>query len=108
MTYAPFSWIRVVISFRKTPLGRISRSEEHTSELQSRSDLVCRLLLEKKKKILVYAIELRTPDRGLEDRHPVVEADAVVHDAAVAAETAVLDRAGALCQDTVTRAYHAT
>src|SRR5206468_4382015 len=27
-----------------------SRSEEHTSELQSRSDLVCRLLLEKKKK----------------------------------------------------------
>src|SRR2546421_3488762 len=28
----------------------IKRSEEHTSELQSRSDLVCRLLLEKKKK----------------------------------------------------------
>src|SRR2546428_9690861 len=28
----------------------IVRSEEHTSELQSRSDLVCRLLLEKKKK----------------------------------------------------------
>src|SRR5207249_8391506 len=28
----------------------ISRSEEHTSELQSRFDLVCRLLLEKKKK----------------------------------------------------------
>src|SRR5206468_10946848 len=32
-------------------LARIHlRSEEHTSELQSRSDLVCRLLLEKKKK----------------------------------------------------------
>src|SRR2546428_11668512 len=30
------------------PLSR-KRSEEHTSELQSRSDLVCRLLLEKKK-----------------------------------------------------------
>src|SRR6478672_13287052 len=29
---------------------RTVRSEEHTSELQSRSDLVCRLLLEKKKK----------------------------------------------------------
>src|SRR2546421_742238 len=29
---------------------RHPRSEEHTSELQSRSDLVCRLLLEKKKK----------------------------------------------------------
>src|SRR2546421_9152535 len=28
----------------------LTRSEEHTSELQSRSDLVCRLLLEKKKK----------------------------------------------------------
>src|SRR2546422_3573816 len=30
--------------------GRFSRSEEHTSELQSRLHLVCRLLLEKKKK----------------------------------------------------------
>src|SRR5436190_8254708 len=30
--------------------GRRDRSEEHTSELQSHSDLVCRLLLEKKKK----------------------------------------------------------
>src|SRR2546428_9173148 len=34
--------------------GRRSRSEEHTSELQSRSDLVCRLLLEKKKLIHLY------------------------------------------------------
>src|SRR5690349_22774214 len=34
------------------PAGRrpVLRSEEHTSELQSRRDLVCRLLLEKKKK----------------------------------------------------------
>src|SRR5260221_12055451 len=31
-----------------------SRSEEHTSELQSHSDLVCRLLLEKKKKQSSY------------------------------------------------------
>src|SRR5438132_10809508 len=30
-----------------------TRSEEHTSELQSHSDLVCRLLLEKKKNVLV-------------------------------------------------------
>src|SRR5438874_9988396 len=30
------------------------RSEEHTSELQSRRDLVCRLLLEKKKKKIEY------------------------------------------------------
>src|SRR2546428_2033328 len=33
-----------------TEQGACGRSEEHTSELQSRSDLVCRLLLEKKKK----------------------------------------------------------
>src|SRR2546428_4857279 len=33
-----------------SPDADYSRSEEHTSELQSRSDLVCRLLLEKKKK----------------------------------------------------------
>src|SRR5699024_12225337 len=38
---------------RRGPCSRrrlASRSEEHTSELQSRFDLVCRLLLEKKKK----------------------------------------------------------
>src|SRR5437870_9736716 len=35
-------------AFRQAPHG--SRSEEHTSELQSRGHLVCRLLLEKKKK----------------------------------------------------------
>src|SRR5437868_11169455 len=37
----------------RTPLARVlaERSEEHTSELQSRFDLVCRLLLEKKKKM---------------------------------------------------------
>src|SRR2546428_10266152 len=34
---------------RQSPHRRALRSEEHTSELQSRSDLVCRLLLEKKK-----------------------------------------------------------
>src|SRR5260370_29232077 len=32
------------------------RSEEHTSELQSHLNLVCRLLLEKKKKKIVYII----------------------------------------------------
>src|SRR2546428_9518381 len=36
--------------------GRVlDRSEEHTSELQSRSDLVCRLLLEKKKILQSYS-----------------------------------------------------
>src|SRR5437588_2435164 len=33
---------------------RLARSEEHTSELQSHSDLVCRLLLEKKKTITTH------------------------------------------------------
>src|SRR5260221_2775833 len=42
-------------SMRKKPQTR--RSEEHTSELQSHSDLVCRLLLEKKKKIKIYGIK---------------------------------------------------
>src|SRR5688572_32721868 len=35
---------------RRRTLGGTERSEEHTSELQSQSNLVCRLLLEKKKK----------------------------------------------------------
>src|SRR5438067_7963514 len=39
----------IVLRFNYIPSGR-KRSEEHTSELQSRFDLVCRLLLEKKKK----------------------------------------------------------
>src|SRR5690349_23328787 len=34
-------------------LQTLERSEEHTSELQSRRDLVCRLLLEKKKKKII-------------------------------------------------------
>src|SRR5215471_21807063 len=39
--------------------GLLARSEEHTSELQSRRDLVCRLLLEKKKKN-IYMLERLT------------------------------------------------
>src|SRR2546422_4873396 len=37
-------------ALRQATLGAYERSEEHTSELQSRLHLVCRLLLEKKKK----------------------------------------------------------
>src|SRR5260221_5328558 len=37
----------------------VRRSEEHTSELQSHSDLVCRLLLEKKKKYIICEIIAR-------------------------------------------------
>src|SRR5438874_8885951 len=42
--------IRLQDDRRRLSCSRIPRSEEHTSELQSRRDLVCRLLLEKKKK----------------------------------------------------------
>src|SRR6266705_4793529 len=41
-------------------LSRRRRSEEHTSELQSPYDLVCRLLLEKKKKIQSKIIIIKT------------------------------------------------
>src|SRR2546427_9015404 len=40
-------------------LGRMKRSEEHTSELQSQSNLVCRLLLEKKKRAYHSAVPPR-------------------------------------------------
>src|SRR2546427_7587414 len=42
---------------RRPGCGTPARSEEHTSELQSQSNIVCRLLLEKKKnafKVLIY------------------------------------------------------
>src|SRR2546430_10267165 len=42
---------------------RGGRSEEHTSELQSQSNLVCRLLLEKKKR--KYTVDLGLAMRGL-------------------------------------------
>src|SRR5947207_3977782 len=43
--------------------GREPRSEEHTSELQSHSDLVCRLLLEKKKNKNATHAEERKPQK---------------------------------------------
>src|SRR2546422_8557667 len=49
------------------PGGSGLRSEEHTSELQSRLHLVCRLLLEKKKK--------KTNDTEYEDLHSLMNID---------------------------------
>src|SRR2546430_3386922 len=40
----------LLVHSRAARRARMNRSEEHTSELQSQSNLVCRLLLEKKKK----------------------------------------------------------
>src|SRR5690606_2720019 len=57
--YNPIRRKELVLNRRNTVLGQMAkydyitekqRSEEHTSELQSRENLVCRLLLEKKKK----------------------------------------------------------
>src|SRR5438034_6421993 len=49
-TTRPSRMARVPINRCRSPTARSClRSEEHTSELQSHSDLVCRLLLEKKK-----------------------------------------------------------
>src|SRR2546421_7544113 len=47
----------------------VLRSEEHTSELQSRSDLVCRLLLEKKKKN--YTMPIMQPPKWRTDNRVV-------------------------------------
>src|SRR5206468_12111624 len=46
---APLHWRITDDGVFDSHLAEPDRSEEHTSELQSRSDLVCRLLLEKKK-----------------------------------------------------------
>src|SRR5258708_10263473 len=50
--YGLFSIARLIVAYRR----RGSRSEEHTSELQSPDHLVCRLLLEKKKKTIYYPL----------------------------------------------------
>src|SRR2546422_1628479 len=49
-------------------VGVEGRSEEHTSELQSRLHLVCRLLLEKKKKVEVAGTHASTRDPGKTSR----------------------------------------
>src|SRR6266567_5992217 len=47
----PICWRRIAMPPQALPCDwSCRRSEEHTSELQSQSNLVCRLLLEKKKK----------------------------------------------------------
>src|SRR5258706_6455420 len=52
-TFSGFRWkSHPVASFNRSPSSLCKRSEEHTSELQSLTNLVCRLLLEKKKSIL--------------------------------------------------------
>src|SRR2546427_838853 len=49
-TFRPGTRCSLTMAFMETRDAGCERSEEHTSELQSQSNLVCRLLLEKKKK----------------------------------------------------------
>src|SRR2546430_5115054 len=64
--------------FRSSPCGwfersaaaaLISRSEEHTSELQSQSNLVCRLLLEKKNQTIYEILKAAEGVHPLSSRH---------------------------------------
>src|SRR6266496_2209887 len=70
--------------FRSVPVERVTRvhagvegfaaghrSEEHTSELQSRRDLVCRLLLEKKKKQAIHRRGIQQEQREERAGRPV-------------------------------------
>src|SRR5690349_23591234 len=67
---SPICWASVFTLMYRRPAPR---SEEHTSELQSRRDLVCRLLLEKKKGRTSYRCKLhrdaRNPILSLGDVH---------------------------------------
>src|SRR5262245_62355697 len=66
---------------RRAPMPRRSRSrsEEHTSELQSLRHLVCRLLLEKKKRFLTMPRFAVPSDDLLQERHYVCRKGPDVH-----------------------------
>src|SRR5438093_6013859 len=63
---APFdSWARLALAIVAGLSFVALRSEEHTSELQSLTNLVCRLLLEKKKEGLLSRLERIEAETGL-------------------------------------------
>src|SRR4051812_49453881 len=70
--------LRCAALFPASRWPRRSRSEEHTSELQSHVNLVCRLLLEKKKK---EAYEQPTPSPPRRAPHPTRRAAAALREA---------------------------
>src|SRR2546430_12813445 len=71
--------IEFPIMFGSAPKAPRHRSEEHTSELQSQSNLVCRLLLEKKKKKEVHRLD--SPKKTLRDLHNTIDILLHAHDA---------------------------
>src|SRR3712207_6362812 len=60
--YSDEAFIDAMVPHHQGAIAMAERSEEHTSELQSRQYLVCRLLLEKKKKRLSYLEHLVCQD----------------------------------------------
>src|SRR2546421_9667072 len=84
------------------------RSEEHTSELQSRSDLVCRLLLEKKKTTLLNRLENLHVDHPNENPADILECVAnrkggvpsMDHHATRLSIEAIIPTAGLICFET--------
>src|SRR5947209_13453901 len=68
-TYEPVPVGYKIDNTFSSSLSTVHRSEEHTSELQSRQYLVCRLLLEKKRVLSVLDV---LPDRRVSRRNAVV------------------------------------
>src|SRR2546422_2675955 len=60
--------VTVIVPGDSVLVGQQVRSEEHTSELQSRLHLVCRLLLEKKKKYRSHPCHARRGANSSKDR----------------------------------------
>src|SRR6266700_619507 len=77
------------MSRRSTASTRSWRSEEHTSELQSREKLVCRLLLEKKKKTVQDGGE-QFGEEGTECARPALSAPSVTASAIATSRLALL------------------
>src|SRR3989442_78144 len=107
VTYGP-GWERIVnpdgtVEMHQLPtFQRWDRSEEHTSELQSRPHLVCRLLLEKKKHNNEYDKAIGAYFAGLRTKtQAVADVGAVEHELAYLVELS-LDRVSALpyCENT--------
>src|SRR2546430_5612408 len=64
---------------RQLGLRTLGRSEEHTSELQSQSNLVCRLLLEKKKPNPYRRTSVSRPTTNILQQQPRIRTDPLLH-----------------------------
>src|SRR3989442_11221997 len=71
--------LRLPCGRRPPPARARPRSEEHTSELQSRPHLVCRLLLEKKKQYTQGYIKVCRRGEGFRVREPAPNKTSAVH-----------------------------